>query len=60
VKVAKAYEPETVDQFELGVKSSWQRGLFVANLAGYFTLYHDKQESYQIPDAGTSQGYASA
>jgi iron complex outermembrane receptor protein len=60
VKVAKPYDPETVDQFELGVKSSLGRGVFVANLAGYYTLYHDKQESYQIPDTGTSQGYASA
>jgi outer membrane receptor protein involved in Fe transport len=60
VNVAKPYNPETVDQFELGVKSSWSRGLLVANLAGYYTLYHDKQESYQIPDMGTAQGYASA
>jgi|GEM_PF-3390315 len=60
ITVAKPYNPETVDQFELGVKSSWGRGLLVANLAGYYTLYHDKQESYQIPDTGTSQGYASA
>jgi iron complex outermembrane receptor protein len=60
VTVAKPYGPETVDQFELGVKSSWNRGAFVANLAGYYTLYHDKQESYQIPDTGTAQGYASA
>jgi iron complex outermembrane receptor protein len=60
VTVAKPYDPETVDQFELGLKSSWGRGVFVANLAGYYTLYHDKQESYQIPDPGTSQGYASA
>jgi len=60
VTVAKPYDPETVDQFEVGIKSSWWRGAFIANLAGYFTLYHDKQESYQIPDSGTSQGYASA
>jgi iron complex outermembrane receptor protein len=60
VTVAKPYSPETVDQFELGLKSSWGRGAFVANLAGYYTLYHDKQESYQIPDMGTSQGYAYA
>jgi iron complex outermembrane recepter protein len=60
LNVAKPYNPETVDQFEIGVKSSWGRGTFVANLAGYYTLYHDKQESYQIPDMGTSQGYASA
>lgn len=58
--VAKPYDPETVDQFELGIKSSWGRGRLVANIAGYYTLYHDKQESYQIPDTGTNQGYASA
>jgi iron complex outermembrane recepter protein len=60
VTVAKPYQPETVDQLEVGIKSSWKRGAFVANLAGYYTFYHDKQESYQIPDMGTSQGYASA
>ncbi|MET0286578.1 MAG: TonB-dependent receptor [Polyangiales bacterium] len=58
--VAKPYNPETVDQFELGIKSSWWRNRLIANIAGYYTLYHDKQEPYQIPDTGTPQGYASA
>jgi len=60
INVAKPYNLETVDQFEIGAKSSWNRSAFVANLAAYYTLYRDKQESYQIPDAGTPQGYASA
>jgi iron complex outermembrane receptor protein len=60
VKVAKPYDPEVVDQFEVGLKSSWAKSRLVANLAGYYTLYHRKQEPYQIPDETTSQGLASA
>jgi iron complex outermembrane receptor protein len=59
-KVAKPYHPETVDQFELGVKSSWWRGRLVANVAGYYTLYHDKQEAYQVSTMETQMRNASA
>jgi iron complex outermembrane receptor protein len=58
--VAKPYDPETVDQFELGIKSSWWRSRLVANIAGYYTLYHNKQEPYQIPDASVATGNSSA
>jgi iron complex outermembrane receptor protein len=38
------YDPETVDQFEAGLKTSWARNRVVVNIAGFYTLFHDKQE----------------
>jgi iron complex outermembrane receptor protein len=47
------YNPEFVDQFELGVKTSWARNRFVLNVATFYTLFHDKQEFItQIAPAG--------
>jgi iron complex outermembrane recepter protein len=38
------YGPESVDSFELGAKTSWARNRLVVNVAGFYTLFHDKQE----------------
>jgi iron complex outermembrane receptor protein len=48
------YNPEYVDQFELGVKTSWARNRFVLNVATFYTIFHDKQEFItQIAPAGS-------
>jgi iron complex outermembrane recepter protein len=38
------FKPEFVDQFETGIKSSWSRNRLIMNVAGFYTLFHDKQE----------------
>jgi iron complex outermembrane recepter protein len=43
------FKPEFVDTFEVGVKSSWSRNRLIMNVAGFYTLFHDKQEF--IPSA---------
>ncbi|MEZ5560579.1 MAG: TonB-dependent receptor [Pseudomonadales bacterium] len=39
------YNPETVDSYELGLRSEWFDNSLRLNLTGYFTSYEDKQES---------------
>jgi iron complex outermembrane receptor protein len=38
------FKPEFVDSFEAGVKSSWSRNRLIMNVAGFYTIFHDKQE----------------
>ncbi len=53
---SRPYDPETVDNFELGMKSEWMdnRLRFNANL--FYMEYEDKQEELQLPsDSATGQ-----
>ncbi len=43
------YDPETVNSYELGVKTSWLDNRLTANLAGFITKYDDKQEEIVQP-----------
>lgn len=47
------YDPETVDNFELGWKSEWMDGRLRLNGSVFFMKYDDKQEEQSVP---TSQG----
>lgn len=42
--VATAYEPETVDSWEVGLKNEFLGGDLVVNLAAFYSKYNDKQE----------------
>ena len=48
-----AYDPETVDNYELGWKSEWANGRLRLNGSVFFMKYDDKQEEQSVP---TSQG----
>ncbi|MFM7274165.1 MAG: TonB-dependent receptor, partial [Gammaproteobacteria bacterium] len=48
-----AYDPETVDNYELGMKSEWLDGRLRANASVFTMKYDDKQEEQSVP---TSQG----
>ncbi|HUG02827.1 MAG TPA: TonB-dependent receptor [Steroidobacteraceae bacterium] len=48
-----AYDPETVDNYELGWKSEWLDGRLRLNSSVFFMKYDDKQEEQSVP---TSQG----
>ena len=51
-----AYNPETVDNFELGMKSEWMDHRVRFNAAAYFMKYNDKQEEQSYPlSSGTGQ-----
>ena len=51
-----AYDPETVDNFELGFKSEWLDHRLRVNAALYFMKYDDKQEELSAPiSQGTGQ-----
>lgn len=47
------YDPETVDNYELGVKSEWLGGRLRLNASVFTMDYKDKQEEGSVP---TSQG----
>jgi iron complex outermembrane receptor protein len=51
-----AYNPETVDNFELGMKSEWMDRRLRLNASAYFMKYNDKQEEQSVPASqGTGQ-----
>ena len=43
------YDPETVNSYELGLKTSWLDNRLTVNLAGFITKYDDKQEEIVLP-----------
>lgn len=47
------FDPETVDSFELGLKSSWFDRRLTFNLAGFYTRYKNMQQSTTIPGGPT-------
>jgi iron complex outermembrane receptor protein len=47
------YDPETVDNYELGWKTTWMDGRLRLNGSVFFMKYDDKQEEQSVP---TSQG----
>lgn len=49
------YNPETVDSYELGAKTTWLDGRMTLNVAGFYTDYKDIQQSSVIT-ADNAQG----
>lgn len=50
------YDPETVDNYEIGVKSEWFDRRLRFNASVYFMSYDDKQEEMSVPASqGTGQ-----
>jgi iron complex outermembrane receptor protein len=50
------YDPETVDNFELGMKSEWLDHRLRLNASVYYMEYKDKQEEQSVPATqGTGQ-----
>jgi len=50
------YDPETVDNFELGMKSEWLNGRMRFNASIFYMDYKDKQEEASVPNSqGTGQ-----
>jgi len=51
------YDPETVDNFELGYRSEWMENRVIFNVTGFYMDYQDKQEEIQQPSetSGTGQ-----
>lgn len=41
------YDPETIDAFELGLKTRWFGGRLIGNIAGYYYLWNDMQLNIQ-------------
>ncbi len=51
-----AYDPETVDNFELGWKTEWMNGRVRLNGSVFMMKYDDKQEEQSVPTTvGTGQ-----
>jgi iron complex outermembrane receptor protein len=51
-----AYDPETVDNFELGWKTEWMNGRVRLNGSVFLMKYDDKQEEQSVPTTvGTGQ-----
>ena len=44
------YDPETVSNFEVGLKSEWLDNRVIFNLTAFYTDYKDKQEDVVFPD----------
>lgn len=51
-----AYNPETVDNFELGYRSEWLERTLIFNGTLFFMDYKDKQEEIQQPSATSGTG----
>lgn len=51
-----AYDPETVDNFELGYRSTWLGDTLVFNATAFYMDYQDKQEEIQQPSATSGTG----
>ena len=49
----RAFQPETVDSTEVGVKSEWFEHRLSANLAGFYAKYKDMQQNTTIPGGPT-------
>ena len=50
------YDPEKVDNFEVGMKSEWLDNRLRVNLSAYLMKYKDKQEELSVPlTTGTGQ-----
>ena len=51
------YDPETVDNYELGYRSEWMQNRLIFNATGFYMDYKDKQEEIQQPSqtSGTGQ-----
>jgi iron complex outermembrane receptor protein len=49
----RAFQPETVDSTEVGVKSEWFEHKLSANLAGFYAKYKDMQQNTTIPGGPT-------
>lgn len=47
-----AYDPETVDNYELGWKTEWMDGRVRLNGSVFMMKYDDKQEEQSVPTAG--------
>ena len=46
------YDPETVDNFEVGMKSEWFDGRMRLNVSAFIMDYQDKQEEQSVPAGG--------
>jgi iron complex outermembrane receptor protein len=50
VEAREPYDPETVDNFEIGIKSEWLENRLRVNANVFYLEYDDKQEELQLPD----------
>lgn len=50
------YDPETVDNFEIGYRSEWANGKMTMNATAFYMEYDDKQEEIQQPSATSGTG----
>ena len=56
IEAREAFDPETVDNYELGIKSEWLENRLRINANIFYMEYEDKQEELQLPDSsGTGQ-----
>jgi iron complex outermembrane receptor protein len=44
-----SYDPETVENWELGMKSTWMDGRMIFNPTVFYSTYDDKQEDILVP-----------
>ncbi len=52
IEAREAYDPETVDNYELGLKSEWFENRLRLNANMFYMEYNDKQEELQLPSVG--------
>jgi iron complex outermembrane receptor protein len=50
------YDPETVDNYELGYRSEWADRTLIFNATAFYMDYKDKQEEIQQPSATSGTG----
>lgn len=50
------YDQETVDNYEIGIKTEWLDGTLRVNAAAFLMDYEDKQEELQLPSATSGTG----
>ena len=53
-RIDTTYDPEYVDTYELGYRSTWLDGRAIANLTTFYSEYDDKQEEVIIEGGNTT------
>ena len=57
IEASTAFNPETVDNYEVGIRSEWLNNRLRTNLTGFYMTIDDKQETIVVPSGATTSTF---